>query len=288
MSVRHKITLAGLRALKQRGEKFSVLTCYDAATARLMETAGVEILLVGDTAAEVVLGLPGTRDISPEFLLTLTAAVRRGAPNVMLMGDLPYRCRCGGVEETVCWGRRFIDEAGCDCLKVEVGRDHVPLVEAMTAARISVVAHLGLLPQMIEPGESYGARGRTAEAAGELIEQAALFEAAGAAMLLLEAVPSEVAHEIAGRTALPVIGCVGGPHCDGTVVVLHDMLAWGGGHPPRMVRQYARIGEVFVRAFSNYVEDIHAGAFPSEAESIHMKPGELEKLYARTRGSARS
>jgi 3-methyl-2-oxobutanoate hydroxymethyltransferase len=278
--IRHaKATLNTLRDAKRDGRKFSVLTCYDATTARLMEAAGVEVLLVGDTAAEVVLGLPGTRDIPVEFLLALTSAVRRGAPGSLLMGDLPYACRRPTVAATVLEAHRFM-VAGADMVKVEVTGADATFVEKAAAASIPVVAHLGLLPQMLEPGETYAARGRTAEQARELIADAKRLESAGAAALLLEAVPSEVAREITRSTALPVIGCVAGPHCDGTVVVLHDMLGWGGGHPPRMVRRYENLADTLTDAFRRYVKDIQSGSFPTENESIHMRPGELEKLTA--------
>ncbi len=272
-------TLETLYARKREGRKFSVLTCYDATMARLMEQAGVEVLLVGDTAAEVVLGLPGTRGIPLEFLLTITSAVRRGAPRSLVMGDLPYACRVGGVTSAVTGAQRFMD-AGADLVKIEVTGQDAELVEKATAAGVPVVAHLGLLPQMLQSGESYAARGRQVEEARHLIADARRLESAGAAALLLEAVASEVAREIAVHTPLPVIGCVAGPHCDGTVVVVHDMLGWGGGHPPRMVRRYANLAVLLADAFRRYVADIHAGSFPSETESIHMRPGELEKLTA--------
>lgn len=270
-----------LSSWKQAGQKFSVLTCYDAPTARLMQDAGVEVLLVGDTSAEVVLGLPSTREIPVDYLLTLTAAVRRGAPDVTVMGDLPYACRMAPVAEAVAGASRFL-AAGADLVKVEVTGADAGLVEAMVGRGVPVVAHLGLLPQMLSPDEGYMARGRTAEQARELIAEARRFESAGAVALLLEAVASEVAREIAQHTRLPVIGCVAGPHCDGTVVVLHDMLGWGGGHPPRTVRRYGSLSEVMTSAFRQYVEDIHSGSFPSHKESIHMKAGELEKLMAPT------
>jgi 3-methyl-2-oxobutanoate hydroxymethyltransferase len=280
METRERITLAALRERKRTGRKFSVLTCYDAPTARLMATAGVEVLLVGDTSGEVVLGLPSTRETPVEYLLTITAAVRRGAPQAYVMADLPHVCRVPGEAAAVQWARRFMNETGCDGVKVEVKADQADLVRAMTAAGVPVIAHLGLLPQLIDPATGYKAQARDAAGAAGLIRSARQMEAAGASALLLEAVASEVAARIAGETELPVIGCVAGPGCDGTVVVLHDMLAWGGGHPPRAVKQYADLGTVLGRAFTAYVEDIHAGRFPAAEHSITMHPGELEKLAA--------
>jgi len=275
-----KITLAGLAEIKRAGRKFSMLTCYDAVLARWMEAAGVEVLLVGDTAAEVVLGLASTREIPVEFLLTLTAAVRRGAPSSLVMGDLPYACRDKTPQVTVEWARRFVDETGCDALKVELTGSEASLVEAMTAAGVAVVAHLGLLPQRIDAKSGYRAQGKDAASARRLLEDAKRFENAGAQALLLEAVASEVALEITSRTALPVIGCVSGPHCDGTVVVLHDMLGLGGGHPPRGVKRYVNLADELKTVFAAYVDDIHAGRFPTEADVVHMAAGELKKLQA--------
>ncbi len=273
-----RITLATLQACKEAGRKFSVLTCYDAPTARLMASAGVEILLVGDTAGEVVLGLPRTREVPIEFMVHITAAVRRGAPNAFVMADLPYQCTVDGPAKTVEWCRRFRDETGCDGIKIEVTAAQADLVSAVRDADIAVVAHLGLLPQSIESPSGYRAQGRDAAGAQRLLTETRQIEEAGASMLLLEAVASEAAGEITARTKLPVIGCVSGPRCDGTVVVLHDMLGLGGGHPPRAVKRYENLSELMTRAFRAYVEDIHAGRFPTDEQAIHMHAGEHEKL----------
>jgi len=273
-----RISLARLAEIKRAGGKFSVLTCYDAAMARLMETAGVEVLLVGDTAAEVILGLSSTREVAVEFMLTLTAAVRRGAPTAVVMADLPYACRRDTSETAVRWARRFLDETGCDVVKVELTGGDAPLVEAMTAAGVPVVAHLGLLPQWIDPRTGYRAQGKDAASAEQLIADARRLEEAGARVLLLEAVADEVARHITLHTNLPVIGCVSGPHCDGTVVVLHDLLGLGGGHPPRGVQRYANLAEELKAVFARYVADVHAGRFPTEKDAIHMSPGEMGKL----------
>ena len=197
-----KISLPLLQQYKKAGRKFSVLTCYDARTAALMDSAGVEILLVGDTAAELILGLPHTRLIPAEFLLELTAAVRRGAPRAMVMADLPYACRSGTEAETVSWARRFMEYSCCDLVKIEVASEHVLLVEKLTVAGVPVIAHLGLLPQMSDPQAGYAAQGRDAESALRLIEDAKKFEQAGAVGLLLEAVATEVAQEITTGTEL--------------------------------------------------------------------------------------
>jgi 3-methyl-2-oxobutanoate hydroxymethyltransferase len=218
-------------------------------------------------------------------LLNLTAAVRRGAPNGFIMADLPYACAREGLARTVEWTKRFYAEPPTDAVKIEATDADAPLVEALANAGVPVVAHLGLLPQSIEPATGYRGQGKTAEAAAALIESARRMENAGATMLLLEAVASEVAREITRQTPLPVIGCVAGPHCDGTVVVLHDMIGLGGGHPPRAVKQYLDLSSILAGAFQEYVADIHEGRFPSEDDSIHMKPGEYAKLMAHCRGA---
>lgn len=275
-----KISWEYLQEARHAGRPISVLTCYDAGTARLMQEAGVEVLLVGDTAAEVILGLPSTREIPPEFLITLTAAVRRGAPDVFVMADLPYRCRCGTHEETLGWSRRFVDETGADGVKIEVNGGDVALVEKLAGAGLGIIAHLGLLPQQLAEEGVYRAQGRDSISARRLMDEAQAMEQAGASALLLEAVASEVTREITERANIPVIGCVAGPHCSGTVVVLHDMIGHAAGHPPRMVRQYEDLSSILTRAFAAYVDDIHKRRFPTEADSIHMKPGEWEKILA--------
>jgi 3-methyl-2-oxobutanoate hydroxymethyltransferase len=267
-----RITLEALASRKASGRNFSMLTCYDVAIARIMAEAGIEAVLVGDTAAEVVLGLPSTREIDPDFLLTLTQAVRRGAPNPFVMADLPYACRANGLESTVEWVRRFHDQTGSDAVKIEVTQDDLTLIERSASAGVPVVGHIGLLPQTLTPGTTYRAQGKQVDEARALLELARQVEDAGASMLLLEAVASEVAGEITERAGVPVIGCVSGPRCDGTVVVLHDLIGLGGGHPPRGVKQYADVGQTLASAFAAYVRDIQAGAYPTESDVAHMAP----------------
>ncbi len=282
MSSAEKVSLATLAARKDAGEKFAVLTCYDCSTARILFEAGVDVLLVGDSAAEVVLGYADTRRISLDFMIEIAGAVRRGAPNAFVIGDMPF---AAGFHESPAAGvaaaRRFVDEAGCDIVKVELRRNELSVLEAIRAAGIGVMAHIGLRPQWVDERGGYKAQGKTAAAAVELIEEARLMEQAGASMLLLEAVAAETAAEVCSRTRLPVVGCVSGPACDGTVVVLHDILGWGGGHPPRSVKQYANIRETFAVAFARYAADVESGRFPTAEHAVHMAPGEHEELRRR-------
>jgi 3-methyl-2-oxobutanoate hydroxymethyltransferase len=282
MSSREKVSPATLRERKRRGEKFPVLTCYDYATARAMEEAGLDVLLVGDSAAEVVLGHSDTRAIGLDFLLELTAGVRRGAPRALLIGDMPFAAGYhASVEAGMEAAKRFRDEAGCDVVKIELTTEQTPVLEAVAAAGIDVMAHIGLRPQWIAEHGGYKAQGKDAASALELIETARRMEESGATMLLLEAVASEVSEIICSRTKLPVVGCVAGPACDGTVVVLHDMVGWGGGHPPRKVKRYGDVREVLLNAFRGYAEDVRGGRFPAAEHSIRMPASEWESLRNR-------
>ena len=278
MSTRKKVTICTLRGRKKEGQKFAMLTCYDYPTARLMSDAGVDTILVGDTYAEVCLGNSSTLPARMDTMIEVTAAVRRGAPEAFLMGDMPYLSYQADTVEAIHNAGRFMAEAGCDAVKVEVDRRLVDTVQALTRATIPVCAHLGLTPQSVHRIGGYKGQGKTAEAALKLIEDARMMEDAGACMLLLEAVPMEVARMITRRTELPVIGCVAGPHCDGTVVVLHDMLGYQAGHPPKSIKTYADMHAVLTTAFSAYRQDVCNGEFPTAVHSISMDGSEFAKL----------
>lgn len=282
-----KTTLSDLIACKRQGQKFPVLTCYDFTTARLMADAGVDVILVGDTYGEVCLGHSSTLPVKLDHLLTITEAVRRGAPNAYLIGDMPYMSYQVSKRDAVRNAGRFMAEAGCDCVKVEVNRALLKTVEAMAHASIPVMAHLGLRPQAIHTYGGYKAQGKRAAGARVLIEDAELMVKAGAVALLLEAVPNEVAEIITERVSVPVIGCVAGPHCDGTVVVLHDMLGYAAGHPPRSVKRYANLRKVLTDAFREYVSDVTERRYPTVEQGIAMPPGEAEQLQKshKTRGA---
>jgi len=278
MTRHRKTTIADLTERKQTGGKFSVLTCYDYSTARLMSEAGIDVLLVGDTYGEVCLGHATTLGVRLDHLLTITEAVRRGAPDAVLMGDMPYMSYQPSISDAIRNGGRFMAEAGCDCVKVEVDGQSLRTVEAMATASIPVVAHLGLRPQSIHLHGGYKAQAKSAEDARRLVDDAVMMEQAGAVMVLLEAVPQRVAGLIAERLTIPVIGCVAGPHCDGTVVVMHDMLGYAAGHPPRSVKVYANLHDTLLDAFRAYGDDVVHGRFPTADNAIHMAPAEYERL----------
>jgi len=287
MTTSAKTTIATLRARKRERRKIAMITCYDYATARLMEEAGVDSLLVGDTYAEVCLGHSSTLPMTIEHLVTIAEAVRRGTPSTYLVGDMPYLSYQISPQEAIRNAGLFMAKAGCDCVKVEVDRRLVRTVEAMATATIPVMAHLGLKPQSIQALGGYKVQGKSADDALVLIEDAKMMEEAGAIALLLEAVPSEVAAIITESTTLPVIGIVSGPQCDGQVVVLHDMLGYGGGHPPRSVKQYAQLHDVLVNAFRTFSQEVKDATFPSAQHSVAMDPAEHKELRRRlsARGS---
>lgn len=217
-------TLRTLRRMAKAGEPFACLTAYDATTARWLERAGVPLLLVGDTAAEVILGLPSTIHCPLDVLLALTAAVKRGAPNTMVMGDMPFMSYQVDNAEAVRNAGRFLTEGLADLVKLEVDSSWAPLVRTLDRAGIPVVAHIGSRPQRAKHDGGYRAAGRTRAQADALVEDAQRLEDAGACMLLVEAVPAEVSARIVEQTMIPVIGCGAGPACHGQIVVLHDLL----------------------------------------------------------------
>lgn len=255
-----------------------MLTCYDFATARLMEEAGIESLLVGDTYGEVCLGYSNTLPVNLEHMVVLSEAVRRGSPSAYLVGDMPYLTFQITPEEAIRNAGAFMARGGCDCVKVEVDRRLVKTVEAMSSATIPVMAHLGLLPQSIQSLGGYKVQGKRADGASRIIEDARIMAEAGAVALLLEAVPTEVAQIITESTTLPVIGIASGPHCDGQVMVLHDMLGFGGGHPPRSVKVYAGLHDVMVGAFRAFASEVRDGTFPSEQHGFTMNAAEHTEL----------
>ena len=278
MTPRNKITISTLRARKREHQKISMLTCYDYTTAQLMEEAQIDSLLLGDTYAEVCLGHSTTLPATIEHLVTMAEAVRRGAPSAYLVGDMPFLSYQVCPEEAIRNAGLFMAKAGCDCVKAEVDRRLVKTVEAMATASIPVMAHLGLKPQSIQSLGGYTVQGKVAADAMRIIQDAKMMEDAGAIALLLEAVPKEVARIVTESTALPVIGCVAGPYCDGQVVVLHDMLGYGAGHPPRSVKQYAQLHDQLVDAFRSYATDVREGAFPVPDTSASMNPAQLDEL----------
>lgn len=253
------VTLRTLVRCVLRGEKFACLTCYDATTARWLERAGVPVLLVGDTAAEMILGLPGTIHAPLDLLVTLTAAVKRGAPNTFVMADMPFMSYQASDAEGIRNAGRFMTEGRADAVKVEVDGSFVPLVERMARAGIPVVAHIGCRPQQVKRSGGYASVGRTAAEAHQMVDDAVAMEAAGATMLLVEATPNEVSGRIVERTEIPVIGCGAGPACHGQIVVLQDLLGLSDWQPA-FARPLATLGAELIRAAEQWTENVRTSS----------------------------
>lgn len=271
-------SIATLRRRKQASQKFPVLTCYDAPTAQILFDAGIDVLLVGDSYGQVVLGLDSTLPVTLDMMVTICAAVRRGAPQAFVIGDMPYLSYQIGLQEAVRNAGRLLVEGSCNCVKVEVDRQLADVVEAMNRASIPVMAHLGLRPQSIQEIGGYRVQGKDAASALELIHEAKLMEEAGATALLLEAVPPEPARIIAQNTSLPVIGCGAGPFCDGHVVVLHDILGWPGG--PKFAKPYGDIRSTIGDAARAYAQEVVSGSYPAEQHCYQMPPDQVAQLDA--------
>jgi len=225
------LTIRSLWKMMRSGERISCLTCYDATTARWLEQAGIEVLLVGDTAGEMVLGFPSTVHTPLDFLITLTAGVKRGAPNTLVMADMPFLSYQADDAEGVRNAGRFMTEGMADLVKVEVDRTFVPLVARMSRAGIPVVAHIGSRPQLSKQQGGYSAAGKSCVDAVALLDDARALVDAGAQMLLVEATPAEVAEQLVHESPIPVIGCGAGPACHGQVVVLQDLLGLTSWQP---------------------------------------------------------
>ncbi len=278
MAQRDKITLSTLRARKRSRIPITVLTAYDFPSAQIEEQAGIDCILVGDSAAQVVLGHGSTLQATMDFMVAITAAVRRGAPTAFLIGDMPYLSFNVNAQDAIRNAGRFMAEAGCDCVKVEGDARIIDTVRHMTAATIPVMVHLGLRPQAVHQFGGYRAQGRDAPGAQRLIDDAKALEEAGACALLLEAVPPEPAKIIAESTDLPVIGCGAGPHADGHVVVLHDMLGLSAGPLPRFVKRYADIRGELAKAVDAYIRDIAERQYPGPEHCYQMEPADAAKL----------
>ena len=264
-----RITLHTLREKKERGEPIAMLTAYDFPTAKILAAAGVDLLLVGDSAATVLLGAPSTTVATFDFLLTLTAAVRRGAPDVFLMADMPF-ASYPDIPTAVATAARFIREAGADAVKFEMDLRHTEMTRALAAAGICTCAHVGLLPQRANLQGGYVAQGRTPAEAQRIVETATALANAGAHLLLLEAVPDEVTAAIKKSTDIPILGCGAGPSADGHVVVLHDMLGFFP-RTPRFVERYGEVPAAIESAARQYVDAIRTHAYPAPQHQYHMK-----------------
>lgn len=275
---RTRLTVRHIRDMALRGERIAVLTAYDYPSARLLDEAGVEIVLVGDSVANTVLGYSSTLPVTMDEMIHHTAAVVRGVTNALVVGDMPFMSYQASDEEALRNAGRFLKEAGCQAVKLEGGRVIAPLIRKLIDHGIPVMAHVGLTPQSVHQLGGYRIQGRTAKQAKALLADAIAVEEAGAFSVVLELVAAPVARLISDRLEIPTIGIGSGPHCDGQVLVFHDLLGIDPGYQPRHARRYAEVGHAILAAVRSYVEDVHSAAFPTEAESFAMASGQEDEL----------
>jgi len=263
-----KVTVPALAEMKRQSKPISALTAYDYATARLVDEAGIDLILVGDSLAMVVLGHENTLSVTIDEMLHHTRAVRRAVRRALVVADMPFGTYHGSIPEAVANAVRFVKEAGAEAVKIEGPR--VELVRALTEAEIPVVAHLGLTPQSVHRMGGYRVQARTAETLRQLRADARALAQAGAGALVLEGVPREAAAAITADLAIPTIGIGAGPDCDGQILVFHDLVSLTFAPAAKFVRRYADAGSLFRSAIEHYREDVEHHAFPSDAESYHM------------------
>jgi 3-methyl-2-oxobutanoate hydroxymethyltransferase len=273
-----RITIADLLTAKQERRPIAAVSCYDYTTARLVAQAPVDMILVGDSAAQLMLGFDSTLPATMDFMVAITAAVRRAAPNVYLVADMPFLSYHLGLAQAIRNAGRFVTEAGAQMVKIEATAAYLDTVKAVSEAGIPVMAHIGILPQRIAAVGRFHAEATTANRAVDLIDLAQRMRTAGASALLVEGTAAEVAQIITARSEVPVISCGSGPGCDGQILVAPDILGLGAGHPPKFAKSYGDVGTRSVEAFQRYAEDVRSGRFPDADHSYHMKPGEAEIL----------
>jgi 3-methyl-2-oxobutanoate hydroxymethyltransferase len=260
--------------------KITCLTAYDYPTARLLDEAGVDILLVGDSLGMVVLGYESTLPVTVEEMLQCTRAVRRGTRHALLVADMPYGSYHHDPAEAVRHAIRFVKEAGAEAVKIEGGERRMELIARLVDAEIPVMGHIGLTPQSVNAFGGFRVQGKTEEAGEQLLRDARAVEAAGAFSIVLESIPRELAARITAKLKIPTIGIGAGPDCDGQVLVIHDLVGLSFGHKPKFARRYANVGEMISRAAAEYCRDVQQGTFPSDEESYHARVEQPAALIA--------
>ncbi|HVO40160.1 MAG TPA: 3-methyl-2-oxobutanoate hydroxymethyltransferase [Spirochaetia bacterium] len=275
-----KKTVHEFQQMKREGRKIAWLTSYDFPTAQFAEAAGLDMLLVGDSLGMCVYGYEGTVPVTMDQMIYHSQAVRRGAPNTFVIGDMPFMSYQSSVEKAVENAGRFLKEAGCDAIKLEGGKRVAKVIRAIEDAGIVVIGHIGLTPQSSGQLGGHKAQGRTAEAAELVVEDARAVREAGAQMLLLEAVPPELGAYITRTLTIPVLSIGAGPFCDGQLLIVSDLIGQFQAFTPKFVKKYCNVAEVVTEAMKQYCDDVRKGAFPEEKHCYRMADGEEEKFNA--------
>jgi 3-methyl-2-oxobutanoate hydroxymethyltransferase len=257
-----RVTTATLQEMKEQGVKSTLLTAYDYPTARLLDEAGIDILLIGDSVGNTVLGYENTLPVTMEEMLHHTAAVSRGAERAMVVADMPFLSYQTTIADAVWNAGLFIKESGAHAVKLEGGRERADAVRAMVETGIPVMGHLGLTPQSVNQFGGFRVQGKTGDAARRLMEDAVILEEAGAFSIVLECIPADVAEDITNNLKIPTLSCGAGPHCSGQVMVIHDMLGCTGKKVPKFVKQYANLYDIIIEALKTFKKEVQDGTFP--------------------------
>jgi 3-methyl-2-oxobutanoate hydroxymethyltransferase len=283
-SPRQKVTVASLQEKKLRREPITSLTAYDYATARLVDEAGIDMILVGDSLAQTVLGYENTLPVTVDEMLHHTRAVRRAVKHAMIVADMPYGSYHGDENDGVRNAVRFMKDGGAEAVKIEGGEKRVGLIHRIIDAEVPVIGHIGLTPQSVNLMSGYKVQGKDLTAIEHLMHDALALQRAGAFIVLLEGIPREVAAMITAELRVPTIGIGAGPDCDGQILVLHDVLGLNFGTPAKFVRKYADARALMTDAFLAYKADVESHQFPADRESYHLPKetqADLETLLSR-------
>lgn len=264
---RRKVTTRRLVEMKQRGEKISMLTAYDYSSARIIDDAGIDVILVGDSASNVMAGNATTLPITLDQMIYHAKSVMRGTERALVVVDLPFGSYQGNSKEAIASAIRIMKESHAEAVKIEGGSEIRESVERILSAGIPVMGHLGLTPQSINKFGTYNVRAREKEEADKLVEDALLLERLGCFAVVLEKIPAELARRVSESLTIPTIGIGAGPGTDGQVLVMHDMLGINQGFSPRFLRRYADLASIMHDAVGHYIEDVKSGSFPSDEES---------------------
>jgi len=265
-----RVTIADIRKYKEKGERFAAITAYDVVTARLVDKAGIPLILVGDSLGMVVLGYDSTIPVTLDDIIHHTLAVVRGSSKALIVADLPFMTYHKSAEQALESAGRCLQEGGAQAVKLEGGRAIAATVARLTEAGIPVMGHLGLTPQSIHQLGGFRAQGKTVERARELVDDALALEEAGAFAIVLECVPTELSHLITKRLSIPTVGIGAGPHCNAEIQVVSDTLGWFSDFVPKHARQFAHLAEAAASALKDYADAVNAGSFPTEKESVSV------------------
>ena len=274
-----KNTVVTIREAKERGEKVTMLTAYDYSMAKLIDEAGINMILVGDSLGMVMLGYEDTLSVTMEDMIHHTSAVARGAKQALVVADMPFMSYQTSVYDAVCNAGRLMKEGRAQAVKLEGGREFADHIKAITAASIPVVAHLGLTPQSLNAFGGFKVQGKSEAAARKLLEDARIVEEAGAVAVVLECVPAKLAKLVTEKLHVPTIGIGAGADCDGQVLVYQDMLSMFGDFKPKFVKRFGEVGSVMKEAFQNYSDEVKAGTFPAPEHTFKIDDDVIEKLY---------